>query len=86
MVLTGGTSLMEDLPELCGRMYGCSVKLGSPNNIRGMKGIVSSPIYSTGVGLLLHGLSNPQTSLQLTEGGMFRKINSVFRNFVNWYD
>ncbi|MBN1515483.1 cell division protein FtsA [Candidatus Sumerlaeota bacterium] len=85
VVLTGGSSLLGRLPELTERMCGLTVKIGQPQNIKGMSSIVSSPIYSTGIGLLAYGLKNPPnrelTGLQLVD-----KIKLFFRRLINWYD
>lgn len=56
IVLTGGTSKMEGVIELAEEIFHMPVRLGTPQNIRGLKDIVNNPIYSTGVGLLLYGI------------------------------
>ena len=56
IVLTGGTSKMEGVIELAEEIFHMPVRLGTPQNIRGLKDIVNNPIYSTGVGLLLYGM------------------------------
>jgi len=55
MVLTGGTSKMEGVVELAEEIFHLPVRVGSPQNIRGLSEIVNNPIYSTGVGLVLYG-------------------------------
>ena len=55
VVLTGGTSKMEGVVELAEEIFHMPVRLGSPQNISGLKDIVNNPIYATGVGLLLYG-------------------------------
>lgn len=62
IVLTGGTSKMEGVIELAEEIFHMPVRLGSPHNVRGLKDIVSNPIYSTGVGLLLYGIKQQQGS------------------------
>lgn len=62
IVLTGGTSKMEGVIELAEEIFHMPVRLGSPQNIRGLKDIVNNPIYSTGVGLLLYGIKQQQGS------------------------
>jgi cell division protein FtsA len=56
IVLTGGTSKMEGVIELAEEIFDMPVRLGIPQNVRGMRDIVTNPIYSTGVGLLLYGM------------------------------
>jgi len=60
IVLTGGTSKMEGAVELAEEIFHAPVRLGSPHNVAGLADIVSNPIYSTGVGLLLYGLKQFQ--------------------------
>ena len=67
MVLTGGTSKMEGVVELAEEIFHMPVRIGSPQNIRGLTDIVDNPIYSTGVGLLLYGMQ------QLSERSMSSK-------------
>ena len=55
IVLTGGTAKMEGVIELAEEIFHMPVRLGTPQNISGLKDIVNNPIYSTGVGLLKYG-------------------------------
>ena len=52
VVLTGGTSKMEGVVELAEEIFHMPVRLGAPQNVRGLSDIVNNPIYATGVGLL----------------------------------
>ncbi len=63
IVLTGGTSKMEGVVELAEEIFHMPVRVGAPQDIRGLTDIVNNPIYSTGVGLLHYGLQ------QHREGG-----------------
>lgn len=56
LVLTGGTAKMEGAVELAEEIFHMPVRLGAPQNVKGLSDIVSNPIYSTGVGLLLYGM------------------------------
>lgn len=56
IVLTGGTSKMEGVVELAEEIFHMPVRLGSPQNIKGLVDIVTNPIYATGVGLLQFGV------------------------------
>ena len=55
IVLTGGTSKMEGVVDLAEEIFHMPVRLGAPQGVKGLKDIVTNPIYSTGVGLLLYG-------------------------------
>ncbi|MBU1627880.1 cell division protein FtsA [bacterium] len=58
VVLTGGTSMLEGIIELAEDIFGLPVRRGVPVNIGGLSDVVSNPMYSTGVGLVLYGLRN----------------------------
>ena len=60
IVLTGGTSKMEGVVELAEEIFHMPVRLGAPQNIRGLSDIVNNPIYSTGVGLLFYGMKQQE--------------------------
>jgi cell division protein FtsA len=54
IVLTGGTSLMAGVTELAEQVFEMPVRLGQPQGLGGLSDNVSSPRFSTGVGLVLH--------------------------------
>ena len=55
VVITGGSTLMEGMPEMAEEVLGMPVRRGYPQGIGGLIDVVKSPAYSTGVGLVLHG-------------------------------
>ena len=55
VVVTGGSSIMEGVPELAEQLFDMPVRLGVPTGVGGLKEVVSSPMYATGVGLVLYG-------------------------------
>ncbi|SEI40266.1 cell division protein FtsA [Allopseudospirillum japonicum] len=60
IVLTGGTAKMEGVIELAEEIFHMPVRLAYPQHIAGLGDVVSNPIYSTGVGLLLYGLQQQE--------------------------
>ena len=60
VVLTGGVTLMPGIKELAQQVFGIPVRIGAPYGVRGLTEPVSTPIYSTGVGLLLFGQESRQ--------------------------
>ena len=60
IVLTGGGSQLRALPQLVSYITGKDVRLGLPNEHLGKEshGKVTSPMYSTGVGLVLKGFED----------------------------
>ncbi len=55
IVLTGGSSKMEGMVELAEEVFHMPVRLGIPQYVGGLSGVVHNPIYATGVGLVLYG-------------------------------
>jgi|TARA_B110000483_G_scaffold226488_1_gene287314 cell division protein FtsA len=83
VVLTGGTSKMEGVVDLAEEIFHMPVRLGAPQQVKGLTDIVSNPIYATGVGLLQYGLD------QQMDGGRKKRRSSDEVNFMervkNWF-
>jgi len=58
IVITGGSAKMEGAVELAEEVFHMPVRMGVPQHIMGLVDVVSNPIHSTGVGLLLYGREN----------------------------
>jgi cell division protein FtsA len=58
VVITGGASILEGIPELAEQVLGMPVRRGVPTGIGGLKDIVENPKYATGVGLVMYGYHN----------------------------
>ncbi|MGZ6311431.1 MAG: cell division protein FtsA, partial [Bdellovibrionota bacterium] len=52
VVITGGATLLEGMPELAEFVFEMPVKRGLPQNIGGLRDVVNSPKFATGVGLI----------------------------------
>ena len=78
VVLTGGTALMEGVQDAAERYLGLPIRKGTPRNIGGLMDVVNSPIYATGVGLVLYGAENQQETPR-----KFRSAGSLGR-FWKW--
>jgi cell division protein FtsA len=55
VVVTGGTSIMQGVPELAEGIFDQPVRRGDPIGVGGLADVIQSPIYSTAVGLALYG-------------------------------
>lgn len=82
IVLTGGTAKMEGVVELAEEIFHMPVRLGSPQNITGLRDIVNNPIYSTGVGLLQYGLKQNGNS---SSSDAFEASESAWGRVKNWF-
>jgi len=88
VVITGGSSILEGMPELAEQIFNLPVRRGLPQRIGGLTDVVNSPVYSTGVGLIVYGSRNlgprefPTTK---SEDSIFntatRRMKSWFREF-----
>jgi cell division protein FtsA len=85
VVLTGGTSLLEGMPELAEAVFDQPVRRGFPGDVGGLADVVRSPIYSTAVGLALYGArrqgSGPlvvETSDRTLLGRLSRRLAGLF--------
>ncbi|MGE0453050.1 MAG: cell division protein FtsA [Vicinamibacteria bacterium] len=58
VVLTGGGSILEGMPEIAEQIFDMPVRRGTPGGIGGLVDVVASPVYSTAVGLVLSGYRN----------------------------
>jgi cell division protein FtsA len=58
VVLTGGSVEIEGICELAEQLFDLPVRVGYPIGISGLVDVVNSPMYGTGVGLVLWGARN----------------------------
>jgi cell division protein FtsA len=84
IVLTGGSARMEGAIELAEEIFHVPVRLGLPGQVKGLGDVVRSPIYATGVGLLLYARDNsaPASRAKLLGGnvvGVFDRMKSWFK-------
>jgi len=84
IVFTGGTSLQQGVCELGEKIFNKPCKLGAPQGLSGLSSVVSSPIYSTGVGLVLYGLEHEREQA-FFDSNAFHKIVKKLRSLVDWY-
>jgi cell division protein FtsA len=85
VVITGGTSILEGMPELAEQIFNLPVRRGLPHNIGGLVDVVNSPVYATGVGLVVYGSRNSgalEFPTGKPEGNLF---GSVFGRMRTWF-
>jgi cell division protein FtsA len=82
IVITGGGSRMPGVVELAESIFQIPVRIGIPQNVSGLVDVRENPSYSTGVGLLLHGL------LQQTTGMTFdvNPSSGLWDRMRNWFN
>lgn len=60
VVLTGGGALMPGTVELAEQVFGAPAKVGMPDSFGGLVDAETAPMFSTGIGLMLYGIENPE--------------------------
>jgi cell division protein FtsA len=56
VVVTGGSVILDGLPELAEQIFDLPVRRGTPHDVGGMVTVIDSPVFTTGVGLVLYGM------------------------------
>jgi cell division protein FtsA len=83
VVITGGSAKMEGAVELAEEIFHMPVRLGVPQHVTGLVEVVSNPIHSTGVGLLLYARANTQGALR--EKPIYGGVKSVVDRMRAWF-
>jgi cell division protein FtsA len=76
VVLTGGTTILEGVPELAEDVLELPARRGGPRGVGGLVDVVRSPIFSTAVGLILHGAQAHEQGTQpaaRADAGRFKR-------------
>ena len=83
VVVTGGSTILEGLPELAEQVFHVPVRRGAPQQVGGLVDVVSSPMYATGVGLVLYGLRQSNGNGHQRSGKLWgrvrERVNELFR-------
>ncbi len=82
IVISGGSSKASGLVELAEEIFHMPVRLGGPHNVSGLTDVVSNPIYSTGVGLVMYGKDYQQEYSVEGHGDL---NEGLFEKMKNWF-
>jgi cell division protein FtsA len=82
VVLTGGVSMMPGIRELAEKIFKLPVRIGYPRGVRGLKDVVSNPIFATGVGLVLYGSNQKSNQNFNGKGNIF---NALVQRMRGWF-
>jgi cell division protein FtsA len=82
VVLTGGGAVLEQMSTLAERVFHLPVRLGVPLHLNGLVDVVASPMYSTAVGLVLHGLK--QDAHGSRSEGVLGQLGLVRERMMGW--
>jgi cell division protein FtsA len=88
VVLTGGAVIMDGMAEIAEQIMQLPVRRGTRGGVGGLMDVVNSPMYATGVGLVLHGAKNqgkPGRFGKSHEGNVFEKILARMKEWLGDY-
>ena len=75
IVITGGTTILEHMPELAEEVLGMPVRRGLPKGVGGLVDVVRNPKFATGVGLVIYGAKSQEQSLfRIREERVYDKV------------
>jgi cell division protein FtsA len=83
VVITGGTSLLQGMPDAAEKILNLPARRGAPSGVGGLRDIVSNPMHATGVGLLLHARQHAEEMATAgIRGG--RSLGRAFDRMKSW--
>lgn len=85
VVLTGGSAITEGMVELAEEVFNKPVRRGLPQGIGGLTDVVSSPIYSTAVGLVQFASLNEREMSHRFTPTETRAGRNVFQRLVDGF-
>ena len=85
VVVTGGSSIMEGVPELAEAVFDMPVRRGVPAEVGGLAEVVRSPIYATGVGLALYGARRQTTGIVPLDSNDGALLIRLGRRLAGWF-
>jgi len=83
MVLTGGCSVLDGMPELAEQVFNLPVRRGMPKGVGGLLDVVKNPMYSTGVGMVIHGASGKTDEMfQAPDANVYSKVKGRMKEWL----
>lgn len=83
VVLTGGSSQIEGLDALAADVFGCEVRLGTPQRLGDHMEALANPAYATAQGLLLYGLGHETRAA--SRPVFLGRFYQDFMRMIDWY-
>jgi len=82
LVLTGGGSLLRGMKELAEEVFGLPVRIGVPHAHYTLPQSLTSPVYSTAYGLLLHAITKQGAGIVEASGPVVSRVFDRMRAWV----
>lgn len=84
VVITGGCSVMDGVTELAEQIFDFPVVRATPRGIGGLVDVIRSPMYATGVGLVVYGHERRQLSSgHIKDANVYYKVKEKMKT---WFD
>jgi cell division protein FtsA len=82
--LTGGSTLLPGMIEMAEEVLGMPARLGLPMHVSGLTDVIASPIYATGVGLVLYGIKRQDKNFfRIRENNMLGKVKGRMADWLS---
>lgn len=82
IVITGGSTILAGMPELAEQVFNMPVRRGTPRAIGGLVDVVKSPMYATGVGLVISGSKADQDHrFKVREENIYGKVKGRMKEW-----
>ncbi len=81
IVLTGGGSILEGMPEIAEQIFDLPIRRGTPSGVGGLADHIGTPTYATAVGAVLYGHRNRPPD-QSKSGVLWRQLQGLFKGFL----
>ncbi len=79
IVLTGGGSLLDGMPEIADQIFDLPIRRGCPVGVGGLTDHVNNPAFATAVGLVMYAHRNQVTDQNRTAGGALSRVAGRLR-------
>ncbi|HTM09199.1 MAG TPA: cell division protein FtsA [Verrucomicrobiae bacterium] len=84
VVLTGGSTLLPGMIEMAEEVLGMPARLGLPMHVHGLSDVIASPIYATGVGLVLYGMKRQDKNFfRMRENNVLGKVKGRMADWLS---
>jgi len=84
VVLTGGSTLLPGMIEMAEEVLGMPARQGLPMHVHGLTDVIASPIYATGVGLVLYGMRRQDKNFfRIRENNVFGKVKGRMTEWLS---
>ncbi|MFP3867457.1 MAG: cell division protein FtsA [Desulfobacteraceae bacterium] len=85
VAITGGSSLLDGLPELADEIFALPTRRGYPIGVGGLTDVINNPAFATAVGLVLYGAKGrtqrSRNSFRIRDQNIFYRVLSRMKKW-----